>query len=1204
MPNTYNIAKLFRGKTQDQLRLAALNADTFLVDERNREDLLAFAAKFSKALSYFNPEDTLDGNWQQLLLTDWGVLTAYITQTDTYLELTKYLDYEKGINASNNSDTRQLFTQQFFSIGFHLVLRINRWYQMANFSMVHHPFRNYLYQTISEEGHRILQSYYRLYFCLAERIESFNNEVLAKLEALNVIWQFEPFPNIGCPTQQLSGKAADRFLLKIVDEALQVGQELFMFQDQIIASARSYFEESLARRDIPPHIGLLLSFIDLYRYQQDSMNEFTDRHLSFYYRDILGFSPAGAQADTTFVCIQLAKGVTSFYLPLSTALNAGKNTAGETIEFAATKSQWLNNGALEAVETLVVSKDDTTFNGLFQGAVKKFNSLGETSWPLFGDTTSGSSNYTIKPVNIGYALSCPDLFLQDGTRSITFSFQQSTTSTSTPTLDTTTFSFQLTTAKGWTAFDAKSIQFDTTTNALVITLSFKISDPPIVAYKESVHKLGISTAWPVCQMQLNTNLPAATFDFLQAFSFNQLTVDSSANEASQLVMQSDQGKLKPGTPCLPFGNAPVPVANFYFGGQELFVKPLTSLTIDMLWDKLNQDFSFKDYYTGYPENDDENDLTFYNSAFQAKLTFYDSEDNQWKDVAASSSLSPFPLFTALRATTPFKSSDTEQPITNPREIIFTLNPDNFKGNPALPLITSYSERYQSAFFKLSFANPDAGFGNASYPQAISSITLENAGATIYNNSIAVTILKKKPKPLKPLPNQPFVPKIQTFNINYSAKSELGMTSDRFQFYHLLPAGVEQIDADSGGDMLLLPQYAATGYAYLGFTNLVPETTLSLFFSVTSQIKQLSSNEKAEASFEFLTDNGWTTIIPQTDSTYGFEQSGIIEFTVPGGITNDSSLYDPGGSGGDNYYWLRLTHLGTRDVTINFVDTNAVPVARLITEQSAVDHLPAGSIKSPVLPTAEIKQIVQPVPSVGGIPAETTDRFRQRVAYRLNHKHRASTLEDMEILALQAFPSLYKVIALQMGYLDNDEEDIQIVVIAYTNSSEEHAYRPVAPPNLLRGVINLLEAQSEPLLDIQIVNPNYIEATVTATIVFDQQQDAVHLSQQLNQELIDYLSPWLSDNPLAVSLPGTYNDTVLFTFIQSRDYVISISNFSTSLHPAGDNTLEMNWNDLLPRQLVVSNLKHNLMIGTPENTSGGGSTMTSTFSLTSNTVNHG
>ena len=43
--------------------------------------------------------------------------------------------------------------------------------------------------------------------------------------------------------------------------------------------------------DMPPHMALMMAFLKIFEVQQHNLNTLTERHLQFYYKDILGFKP-------------------------------------------------------------------------------------------------------------------------------------------------------------------------------------------------------------------------------------------------------------------------------------------------------------------------------------------------------------------------------------------------------------------------------------------------------------------------------------------------------------------------------------------------------------------------------------------------------------------------------------------------------------------------------------------------------------------------------------------------------------------------------------------------------------------------------------------------------------------------------------------------------------------------------------------------
>ncbi len=778
MSKKANISLSFKGKTQSDRLLSALNPNTFQIDDRDSLDLLAFTTKFAKAFKYYNPQNKVDGSWQELLLDDPSMLLAYIIKTNYYMEFPRFLDYKEGILATNDMNTKRLFAQQYFSIGFHVVLRINRWFKLSDKSLSHHDFRDYLYDFIVEEGRQALQDYYLIYFQLCEWVSLCENQSLAKLEALDRVWFFQPFPCIG---KRISEITDESLLDSLVMKAVKAGQKLYHLQEEIIKKANTFFEESIKRNDVSPHIGLLLTFLDLFKYQQNDLNKLTESHLDFYFNSILGFKPLPALPDTTHVQLINGKGSQSFVLPGDTSFSAGNDSKGNPIVFSTKKKLSINKSELISYLTLSLNFDNKprgllalgtppsiTFGGLYTGTVKKFSTLSSLSWPFFGAANSINPDYIVKEEKeaLGFAISCPELILNSGEREIIFTFfNEEFLKLKNPKdqiidlegLKTILFNFQLTIATGWQNFEGQCVSIKD--DVVKFKLKLLTSDPAIVPYSEKIHKAGLNVKedWPVCKITLAKGTSISNFEKITDFSFENISINSSVKGAQDLVLQNDRGKLSPKATFYPFGNTPFPEANLFVGGQELFVKPLSSLSLNILWNHLPD--NFEAYYEGYPS-------IYNNECFKANLSFFNSKSQTWetlniadeKIVDDSSEDSKkdskkdsekdskkenrFSLFTPgkFKSTGKKDSGKDSQnifsipaPLFQKRSIRFSV--DDIQAQPDLPEILKYSQKQSNAFFKLTLVEPSQGFGTAEYSQLLSKTTLENGQAIIWNAKV-------------------------------------------------------------------------------------------------------------------------------------------------------------------------------------------------------------------------------------------------------------------------------------------------------------------------------------------------------------------------------------------------------------------------------------------------------------------------------------
>ena len=82
-----------------------------------------------------------------------------------------------------------------------------------------------------------------------------------------------------------------------------------------------------------PHYALFLSFLMLYRFTQQHINTITQRHLDFYYRDVLKLQPRAAEANKVHVVVELAKQVETYLLEQGTLLKAGKDSLKKDVNY-------------------------------------------------------------------------------------------------------------------------------------------------------------------------------------------------------------------------------------------------------------------------------------------------------------------------------------------------------------------------------------------------------------------------------------------------------------------------------------------------------------------------------------------------------------------------------------------------------------------------------------------------------------------------------------------------------------------------------------------------------------------------------------------------------------------------------------------------------------------------------------------------------
>ena len=81
---------------------------------------------------------------------------------------------------------------------------------------------------------------------------------------------------------------------------------------RVIGGAKASLDDTLTNWDThEPHYALYLAFLRLLEYARASSNTLTQRHLDFYYREILSLREKGAEPGHVHLLVELAKQVSN-----------------------------------------------------------------------------------------------------------------------------------------------------------------------------------------------------------------------------------------------------------------------------------------------------------------------------------------------------------------------------------------------------------------------------------------------------------------------------------------------------------------------------------------------------------------------------------------------------------------------------------------------------------------------------------------------------------------------------------------------------------------------------------------------------------------------------------------------------------------------------------------------------------------------------
>jgi hypothetical protein len=905
-----------------------------------------------------------------------------------------------------------------------------------------------------------------------------------------------------------------------------------------IESIRAYLSTAERRADNSIFLTLLLAFLQMYGHVQRDLNGLTQKHLNFFYRQVLGFQSLPAKPDKVHVLFELAPHVRQHHLPAGTALSAGNDAAGKPLVYAIERDIVLNQAKVAALKTTLVSPEGRVY------ASEKADSadgLGAPlnpdlpQWPLFGDPEQ------MQAAQVGFALASPLLLLKEGERIIFLSILFKTEID--PTVDKSDFQSFSAFASGpdeWIPLQL-SVQ-GLTVNRVDLLLTLKPDQPPVVGYNPKALPGQIPSSYPVIKLLLDTT--QYYYNKLRNLQVEQIkmhvevTASESVSGIKDLLLINDQGPVPPGGLMFPFGVAPSSGNSFYIGSGEVFSKPLSKLSLVLNWANLPED-TFEGYYDAYPQK--------YKNIDNYEVSLQVLVKGKWTNS------STHPLF---KNTAPPLDRIPKKISINQSVIIDSGNITKLLLNPEIQELSEFSSSLLQGFIRLDLTQD---FGHQIFPSLYARVAKTSADLNF--------------------PNPPYTPTLKSISLGYISTVQVifpEKTSETAHFIHILPFG-----ADSNKKNFLLPNIPHAAL-YIGIKDLIPPQSLNLLFHIAEGSSFFSNTiiRPEDIEWSYLTENGWQETPMQSgtivmDTTLGLQQSGIMAFQIGSDATKSTSRITPG------LHWLRAALTGknpdgsfknpahaARAIAVHSQAATAV----LQSAEDASEHLktplPAGRIANLAERNSAIKKVLQPYPSFAGSPAEQDPAFYTRVSERLRHKQRASSFWDMERIVLQQFPELFEVKVLpHTGF---DEEGFYteylpghttvVVVPNLRNPNAVNPFQPRASAALREKVLQYLRPLCAAFATggdvLHIINPVYEPILLSFSVGFHEGYDSGYYVQELQYALRRRLSPWAYDAGEDIRFGNRVYKSQLLTFVEQLEYVDYVTDFKLLRQQIGPGIGEM------------------------------------------------
>jgi len=388
----------------------ALESGYFQPDERRFDELLALGFEIAKTLNFYDLGDKQKGTWGDLFKANEAVVMAHILSTDVNQlesEFAKLCD--KGFE----------YTVRF---AFETAQTIDLWLTTlsASHSHVAIELSERIQPLLSEGLTKELQQLAQIIAVLGPRIRSLEN---LSFDGFHRLWGIRQTAGDMAVLTRNPEKPLRDDVRAIVASFLNIIAHLRTV-------VRPYLEESLQSHQHEPAIALFMVFLKLLGKANGRLNQFSERYLDFYYRDVLGALPLQHRPDQLYFSLRPTEGKSEVLFPAGTKLVTRIDDLGGEIIFVSERDIVVSDAQVDSLCTLRFEHDRFISPETELGYVTRIKALRRelrvaegsgtalSDWPVFGTSSRLAGHKSAQNARIGFAIASPLLLLGEGRRTI------------------------------------------------------------------------------------------------------------------------------------------------------------------------------------------------------------------------------------------------------------------------------------------------------------------------------------------------------------------------------------------------------------------------------------------------------------------------------------------------------------------------------------------------------------------------------------------------------------------------------------------------------------------------------------------------------------------------------------------------------------------------------------------------------------------
>lgn len=916
-------------------------------------------------------------------------------------------------------------------------------------------------------------------------------------------------------------------------------QDLFETGDGIESLLERYGEG-----DVEPHLALFVSFLKLLDYPQESINKLPQRHLDFYYKEVLKLKKQPYTPDKVHVLFELAQNAQQELVDSGVLLKAGKDSEGNPLNYKTTTPLVVNSANVASLKSVYVDEGILRHAPVVNSADGQGKELKEeeNSWPAFGrkEWPDDEEELEWPEAELSFYVASHLLDIQEGKRTVSLAIELANPSLLGG-LSEANIVARFTGEKKW--LDPVQVSFaDGDKTKWEFTLNTE--KDPVVGYKESAHEASIGTDQPVMKVTFSD---PTYYESLKKAKIDSMGLEVEVEGIESLQLQNELGNLDPTKPFRPFGSSPKVGSKLSIVYPEMYGKPISSFDLSMQW--LNLPANFSEHYEHYEDAIEKQKNSYNIFTIDESITTFNLIGHYWVTGSASNGSG---------------TEDNDKMRDDFKvKVVSPYNPNNDKRNPLFSDPPQVEVSVSGDPQKITKGEIDMilteSFYHDLYPELYVNAVMEAQKTT---GDMSITIEGEEVKvegeggsESVDLPNEPYTPLLDQLTLRYIARQDISFAPDADEesttlMFHGHPFGTKRV---VGGGNTLLPAYN-NGTLYVGLEKMESGSNISLLFQVAEGSENpLHSNfpeDEAHIEWAVLSDNDWIDLEDHfiRNDVNNFLRSGIVEIAIPQEATRGNTLINGG------LHWLRIHLEKEPDAVCRFTGVHAqAATAEFHNQENSTDHLEAGlpaeTIGKLVNPRAKLKSVNQPYESFGGRPIETDNAFYRRVSERLRHKNRAVSIWDYEHLVLEQFPSLYKVKCLNHAYWDGSElnemspGNVTLVLIPkLTEENTEHRLKPRVSQNFKDQVEEYVTKHNSLHADIRAVNAVYEPVRFEFDIRFKVGLDFSFYKKQTKEDLKRLIAPWVFDPETKIRFGGSFTEYQIVNYLENLEYVDYIEDF--------------------------------------------------------------